>query len=240
MDDEVRREPGRSLLEPLKHSAALFVSFSAALLVGSVASRIMELISISMANGLPQDIGTVAVRALQYDIVVFLKALPLLFIPFFIAYVSIGGQNTRHRVYAAGGTMIMVLYGVLIKYFATAHVPLGSDLFGYSLSDIAATIKGGLTVDAMSVLLFIVPLALFWTTLIFVRSRRSMKPLPGLALLLTGIVLMGTASSFPDRSSFKSDLSYHLAVNKAAYFLRGILVLCDSFGNGNRYGHDPA
>ena len=218
MNNTPQKEPEHSFLGKMENCAALFVNLSSALLIAFFAARIMEFIYISMSANLPRDFLSVVLKALLFDIVSFLKILPILFIPFFIVYVSTKTMKSRYRAYGVGGSIVIILYAILIKYFATALVPLGADLFGYSLKDIEVTVRGGAVIDAISIFLFLIPISLFWVSLAFLYSRKSLKPGYAFVTLGTGVVLTFAVSAVPASTSFETELSYNLAVNKAAYF----------------------
>jgi phosphoglycerol transferase MdoB-like AlkP superfamily enzyme len=220
MDDAIQTEPNRSLLATLKKGASLFMNLSWSLLIAFFAMRIMEFTYISRTSNLPRDFGNIVRQALVFDMLSFLEMLPFLFIPFFIIYVSTRTMKSRFRAFGVAGSIIIILYAMLIKYFATALVPLGADLFGYSLKEIQETISGGLTIDPISVFLFVIPVAVFWASFKVLYSRKSIPPAYTLIIVGTGVVLACTVSGLPARTSFASELSYDLALNKAMYFTR--------------------
>jgi phosphoglycerol transferase MdoB-like AlkP superfamily enzyme len=233
MNDIVRNESRQTVLDKLADSAAMFTDLSLALLIGFIASRIMECISIAMANPLPQGFGYVIVQAAVFDMLFFLELLPVLFMVFSLVYISTRTIKVRYRAYGIAGSLILILYAMLIKYFATALVPLGADLFGYSLKEIGTTIRGGATLDTISVFLFIIPVALFLVSLSFVSTLRLIRPAYAFVILGIGAVLAVTVSPLPARSSFDTELSYHLALNKAAYFARDTHAYFSRTGAGN-------
>lgn len=220
MSSAFRTEAGQSIPVALKNSAALFVGFSCAFLISCISLRTMEFVNISLTNDLPPDFRNVVLQAILFDSIFFLETLPFLVIPFFIVYTITGTERSRYWAFGVGGSLLIIVYAVLIKYFATALAPLGADLFGYSLGDIAATVKGSATIDILSIFLFIIPVALFWVSLALIRFRTSINPMYVFVLVGVGIVMTWSVSSLPDSRSFKTDLSYHLALNKAAYFAK--------------------
>jgi phosphoglycerol transferase MdoB-like AlkP superfamily enzyme len=239
MSNAVQREPEPSFLDTLKNSAALFVSLSSALLIAFLCARIMELFTISKTVNLPEDIATVIVQALLFDLVVFLKMLPFLFVPFFIVCFIARTKRSRYRAYGIGGSIILVMYAVLIKYFATATVPLGADLFGYTLKEIKTTVSGGLTMDLISIFLFVIPVAMFWAMLKVLSTRKSMSPAYAFVLLGTGVALACTVSGLPARTSFASELSYDLALNKVMYFTGESYAYFSGSAKRNSYANIP-
>ncbi len=220
--------------DKLKNSATSFISLSLALLISFAATRLIEFLYFFSAHRMPADFGAVFFQALLFDSVVFGELLPLLFLPFFFVYLGTKNRASRFRTFGVLGTFALVLYALLIKYFNTTLVPLGSDLYGYSLKEIVETAERGATIDVMSVLLLIAPLILFWTSLAFLWERRLLRPAASLAILGAGIVLLGSVSVLPARTAFTSELSYDLALNKPAYFAKESLAyLSPSAPEGN-------
>lgn len=218
MNDTVQKEAQRSFLDKLKDCAALFGNFSQALLIAFLALRIMEFIYICKTNNPPQDLWNVITRALMFDLLSFPAILSFLFIPFVMVYFSAGTMKFRYWIYCLGGSIVIILYAALIKYFATALVPLGADLFGYSLKEINETVRGGITFDTISLFLFVIPLVAFWASFSFLYSRNLLKPVYAFVLLGAGVLLTCTVSVLPARTSFETDFSYNMALNKAVYF----------------------
>jgi phosphoglycerol transferase MdoB-like AlkP superfamily enzyme len=239
MGNAGKRGPEHSFLDTSKNSAVLFARFSPALLIAFLGARIMEILTISRTANLPNDIWIVILQALLFDLVVFLKMLPFLFVPFLIVCSIASTQRSRYWAYGVGGSIVLIVYEVLIKYFATATVPLGSDLFGYTLKEIKTTVSGGLTIDLISILLFIVPITFFWATLTFQYARKSMSVAYAFLLLGTGVVLTLTVSGLPARTSFASEFSYNLAVNKMMYFAGDTVAYFYRSARGNRYAAAP-
>ena len=233
MNDAVRQGPEDSNLDKLGTCAALFVNLSLALLIAFFAVRVMEFIYISTTNNLPRDFRNVVAQALLVDCISFLEMLPFLFIPFLVACFGVRTMKSRFWAYGVGGSIVIILYAMLIKYFATALVPLGADLFGYSLKEIEVTVKGGAAMDAMSIFLFVIPVALFWASLAFFSSRKSIKAAYAFGILGAGIVLACTVSALPARTSLKTELSYNLALNKAVYFAEESYAYFSHAARGN-------
>ena len=239
MNSTIRTEPERSFLDRLKNCAALFVSLSSAFLIAFFAARVTEFLAFSKSNNLPEDIRNVIVKALLFDIVSFLKILPFLFVPFLIVCFSARAKSSRYLAYGIGGSIVIILYAVLIKYFATATIPLGSDFFGYSLKEIKMTISGGLTIDPISIFLFVIPVGIFWASLKVVSARKSIRPAYAFVVLGAGVVLACTVSGLPARASFASESSYNLALNKVMYFAKESYAYFSRAAKGNAYAIAP-
>lgn len=207
-----------SLPGKFKNCAVLFIYLSVALLIALFAVRIMEILYISRTNNIPPDFWNVVGHAFVFDIISFLEILPFLFIPFLMIYFVTGTIKFSYLAYGAVGSVVIILYASLVKYFATAGVPLAADLFGYSMKDIEITLRGSTSMDAFSIFLFIIPLSLFWVALAFLTPRNGLKPLYALVILGTGAALVFTVPALPSATSFESEFSYNLALNKMTFF----------------------
>ena len=232
MNNVIQMKPEHSFLDKLKNCAALFVKLSLALLIAFFAARILEFIYISMTSNLPRDFGNIILQVSLFDFLSFLELLPFLFIPFFIVYVSTRTMKCRYWAYGVGGSIIIILYTMLIKYFATALVPLGADLFGYSIKEIEVTVRGGTTIDVISIFLVLIPLVLLWVSLAFLYPRKPIKPVYAFIILGTGAALIFAISGLPARKSFESELSYNLALNKMVYFAEDSLAFFSRTAEG--------
>lgn len=220
MEKIYSEKPDYPIFNKIKSCSTLLVNFSIALFITMLLLRVMEFINISYSNDLPTDISRIIIEAVIYDIIFFLKIIPFLFLPFFLVFLT--SQIKRPNFWAFGliGTLVLIIYLLLIKYFATALVPLGSDLFGYSIVEIKQTISGSSKPDITSVLIIGVILAIFWTLLSLIYNKTLVKPTYALILLIAGILLsLSKVSGLPKNTPFKSDFSYNLAVNKLAFFI---------------------
>lgn len=214
----VPERPDHSLLNRLTHCAAQFMTFSVALLIGFVAVRAMECLYVFMTRGVPGDLSAVVGHVVLIDMVSFLKILPVLFVPFLAFCVGVTSSTSRYLAYGVGGGIIIVLYSILIKYFITALVPLGADLFAYSVGDIRTIVTTGATIDAFTVGLLILPVALFWASLAWVRARSPVRPGYAVIMLVAGVVLHGTTLAVPTSTAFETEFSSSLASNKMMVF----------------------
>ena len=207
-----------SVLDRLAHCAALFVTLSAALLIAFVAVRMMELLYVLTSNKAPRDFSNVVRHVVLIDLLSFLKFLPVLFVPFLACCIGMYSTTTRYWAYGAAGTIVILLYTVMIKYFVTALVPLGADLFAYSVADMQTIIRTGAEIDAFTVGLVTLPLAIFWASLAWVRRRNPVRQAYAAVILAIGIVLHGTTFAVPAPTVFETEFSSTLASNKLMVF----------------------
>src|SRR6266513_2236971 len=202
-----------------------FGNLSLALLLALLTGRLMELSGVLMTAEVPRDVGMVIVAALRSDLLLFLELLvPLL--PLFLACRTIvRGKRADVWVYGGLGSLVLIGAVALSSYFLFSRVPLGSDLFGYSLGDILTTARGGYRFAALSVATLLLPLAVFWVALRIFKRRPVLNA--GAALLLLGIAVTLAVSGvrpLPARGALPSEFAYDIAANKAAFFIADSLA----------------
>ncbi|TLZ32072.1 MAG: LTA synthase family protein, partial [Gammaproteobacteria bacterium] len=168
----------------------------------------------------PRDVGRVIVAALRSDLVLFLELLVFLLPLFLACRMILRGKNADVRVYGGLGSLVLIGAVALSSYFLFSRVPLGSDLFGYSLSDILTTARGGYHFTELSVATLLLPLAVFWVALRIFDRHPVLEARA--ALLLLGIAVTLTVSGvrpLPARGALRSEFAYNVAANKAALFI---------------------
>ncbi len=197
-----------------------FGNLSLALLLACLTTRLVELSGIVLTTEVPQDIWTVISQAFWSDLLFFLKLLLLLLPLFFLVRLIFRGEHADLRGYGIIGSLVLSGYLILVNYFFVARVPLGADLFGYSMADILYTARAGYRVSVLSVLSCIIPLAVFWAALRYFNNRVILKPAVVFITLVAGaVVSIYGGSVLPARNAFKSEFAYDVALNKAGFFV---------------------
>jgi phosphoglycerol transferase MdoB-like AlkP superfamily enzyme len=109
---------------------------------------------------------------------------------------------------------------LLITYFNTSLVPLGADLFGYSIADIKQTLGASSALNAVTVIGFIVMLSLFVYLLISLPKRIKVNvPITVIILAIGLITVLTNIAKFSNLVNLDNEYENNLAINKTAYFL---------------------
>jgi uncharacterized sulfatase len=204
----------------LRERLVRFGNLSLALLLAFLAARLVELSGVILTTEVPQEIWTVLSRAFWFDLILFLKLLVFLLPSFFLVRLIIRGDRADLRGYGIIGSLALGGYLILVNYFFVARVPLGADLFGYSMADVLYTIRAGYLISIQSVLSCVIPLAVFWMALNYFNDRVILKPVVVFITLLVGVAMLILGVSVaPNRTAFKSEFAYDVALNKAGFFI---------------------
>jgi lipoteichoic acid synthase len=128
----------------------------------------------------------------------------LILSPFFLILSKVHSSTAKILVYMIG-FLILTISLLLNKYYATTHLSLGSDLYGYSVSDIKMIISTSSDVSLLSAW----PIVVFG--LLFVGAFRFIKIKEKYNIWLAGgiltTILFFTFNSF-SKKPFQSNLSF--------------------------------
>ncbi len=196
-------------------AASRFIAWLPALLLAQVA-----LSAWAASRALPPDnVWRVVALAVGNQLLFLLRALPILFL---LSWPLLALRHARLRVLAVGvlWSLFLLLQAGLEQYYLTSRVPLGADLFGYSLAEIRTTAgsaaDSGIGLAGWAAML--VPLALLWSLLAWrARARGAFGSLPLPVLLLAGAAawLLPVAVGVDGLRSDARDI----ATSKGAYFV---------------------
>ena len=202
-----------------------FLRLVPALLLALLCLRVVELVA-GIPSGAPLATGAlITIRALASDAYALAALLPLLFLYSLLPLLFRSRKGTLWGLGLAW-SLLVTAHAALIQYFITARVPLGADLYAYSLRDINETVTAGLKPNVTLGAGTVLALLALWTALArLLRREPSPLPLPitvlafamGLAALVFG------PGQLPQWHSETED-AHNLRINKGAYFVDDTLA----------------
>lgn len=180
-----------------------------ALVAGAVVSGVA---GVSVDGGQPWAIASIA---LAQTALVLLRAMPILLL---LSLPLLALRRERPRLVALGmlWSLFVVVQAALDQYFQVARVPLGADLFGYSVAEIRTTLSGT-PFGLHSVLAYGLPLLLLWGG-VYRLARGSEGSMRGTSVLLIAGLLAWLAPLPTGAQVLKNDAARDLAGNKLAWF----------------------
>lgn len=219
MENTFFEAPEYPVLDRFKNSAILFLKYSVALLATVFFIKLLEYTYIVIKGNIPNGFFLLALKSLFFDVVFVLKCLPVLYLPFLLFFFSL---KVKKQIYVAAGiifSIYILVYLLLLKYFFTALVPLGSDFYGYSYADIKQTVSAGLSIDVLSVIIFILPFVFLWFVLKLSAKIKTFNYRIAVGVFAVSMALLYfNVSSLPSQAGFKKDFDYNVAINKEAFF----------------------
>ena len=197
-----------------------FLSLSLILASMILMVRVYELVIVSNFSNYPSGSFGVMLAGLQYDLILYLQISAVLMIPFLlIAYFS---QKAARNFFTIASLLLMFGNLLLIKYFSTARVPLGADLFGYSITEIEHTLGAS---GEMSIFPFVVTfLYLYFMARVFIKHvYLKLKPwLMGVLTVLMFASFLPVRQLSPDPSKYASEFNFYAANNKLGFFAQSV------------------
>ena len=206
--------------DKLQKAVRFYVNLTAALLFTFVLLRFLEMATLTLTRTAPSNWWIVLTAALYSDVLVYLKLVALLAIPSIFSFKLFRYKRTTYMLVGSMGSVLIGLYVVLIHYFSTALVPLGADLFGYTLSEIVQTTKAAGDFSVVNLFIVLFPVSIYWIVLYALYLRPFLGFYPGvLGISIGAILCYFNVASAPQYAWFKNEYEYNLSTNKLGYFL---------------------
>lgn len=152
-----------------------------------------------------------------FDLIFFFQMSAVLFILFMIVFFI--NKKAAQIFFRTLGILISFIYLLLILYFSKAALPLGSDLFGYSLAEITHTVgsAGGFNLK------YLIAFLVFISVNILIYNRINKLKLPNFVInlfyLFLVISVLGAKYLAPKSREFANTSDYSLAVDKMQFFV---------------------
>lgn len=175
----------------------------------------------SALRAVPEAAGAPVLVALAVgnQLLFLLRALPLLLL---LAWplASLPGRRAALLAVGALWSLFLLLQAGLEQYYLAARVPLGADLFGYSLAEIRTTVGGaGAAIGAAGWAGLSLPVLLLWVGLVW----RGRHPPRARSDLFAGVVAIGVVAWLlplaPGARGLASEDARGVAISKGAYFV---------------------
>ena len=109
-----------------------FISLSFILGLMILLVRLYELVITSNYYNYPPGSFVSLIIGIKYDVILYLRISAILMFPYLI--IGLFSQKVARTFFIIVSVLIVLGDMLLLKYFATALVPLGSDLFAYSFA----------------------------------------------------------------------------------------------------------
>jgi uncharacterized sulfatase len=178
--------------------------------------RFYEIVVTSNFSNYPGGSIIPLLKGIKFDIILYLQLSAILMIPFLI--IAFFSQKTARYFFAAISLLLVLGDILLLQYFATARVPLGADLLGYSITEISQTVGASGKFNIFPFLLVFVFLGIM--ARIFVRHV-YFKIKPWAMLVVTAFMfssLLPVRFLKADPSKYENEFGLFVANNKLGFF----------------------
>ncbi len=151
------------------------------------------------------------------DLLFWLKSLLVLYIIFVILFLI--SRKFSERLYGVFIMIMVLIQFCLTVYFATALVPLGGDLYGYSSAEIKQTVGAAGVINFLNILSLLLLLAVTAAALwILPRKFHVNRYVAVLLPILSLFVILAGGTAMTNSVDLKSEFADNLVLNKTDYF----------------------
>jgi phosphoglycerol transferase MdoB-like AlkP superfamily enzyme len=198
-------------------AAVSFARLSIVWLIIIILLSLFELMYNGLVHQFPQNMGEVLMWSFLNDLFFWLKCQ----IYFFVIYavLNLFSPKLARIIFSVFIVLMAIIQLSLVSYFTTSLVPLGADLYGYSIEDIKQTVGASGGISFIEIIGIILVLGAVISGLWLLAPRIKVKKYLAFALLFISFlsVVIG-AQAMVGQANFKSDFSNNLVVNKSDHF----------------------
>jgi phosphoglycerol transferase MdoB-like AlkP superfamily enzyme len=174
------------------------------------------------AHGIPKELGKILLIGLVKDIAFVLTTGLWLFILYYLVFCL--HKKIAKIFYIVLAVLLCSIQLALSNYFVATLVPLGSDLWTYSMADIKQTV-GAAGIKTMVIIGLIVAIGLIITSFVVfpqkIKERYKAARIAFFIMLLAQLLHVGTKSSL---LKAKSEQATNLSINKSYFFYKQTLA----------------
>ncbi|HZW69729.1 MAG TPA: sulfatase-like hydrolase/transferase, partial [Hanamia sp.] len=200
------------IVNAMQESSAYSLLLCACLLL----VKAMEIVRDCIQFGIPKDLLSVINHAIINELTFDLNFL-ILPVAVFTFLFLINKKIARIFIICLS-VIIVVIHAALAEYFLQTLVPLGADLFGYSLADIKQTVgAAGVSIS----FIFIITLLLGSVIFLFLFIPRKIKIKPVAAFSIVTLFILGaliSVANITSRWKPGPEFSNSMALNKSFFF----------------------
>jgi uncharacterized sulfatase len=161
---------------------------------------------------------TVAATTLINYVFYCLKVYFFLLIPFLLIYFF--SKKAAHFAYAFFAIFLLLIQTALVQYFNKTMVPLGSDLYAYSLSDIRQTIGASGSIHLSTFIFALLLIAVFVFIFIYFPKKVKAGKYLTAAILALSIIIITTGFTLPNTGTLKTEYARTAVINKSDFFIK--------------------
>ena len=200
----------------IRQSFKRFISMTLLLTGLVILVRLYELFFIAAKSGYPAESHVALLYGLRFDLLLSLRFSLILLIPFLV--IDHYNQKAARIFFTLFAVLLVVSEVVLLQYFSTTKIPLGSDILGYSMEELKQTVGASGALNAASIIsLLLLTLAAFY---LFYRWSVFKVPsgVRGLMIFVLLYTLLSSNKFNPDPAEYKSEFIMNIAANKFNLF----------------------
>lgn len=186
------------------------------LLVLFILFRVFELVDDSLHHGMASGLLSIFMAGLLKDTAFLFTLAPAFILLYILLYLL--NRKIANSFFTIIAALLCIIQVSLIQYFQTTLVPLGGDLWGYTMADIKQTI-GAAGIKTSVIIILIISVAAIVFLLVWLPAKiKVSSPLSYIILLLALLSLFFSFASKASGIHMKTEYANSLSLNKSWFF----------------------
>jgi phosphoglycerol transferase MdoB-like AlkP superfamily enzyme len=217
----------------IRQSFRRFISLTMLMTGLVILVRIYELVFVATKAGYPAGSALEMFYGLQFDFILSLRFSLFLLIPFMV--IDHYSQKSARIFFTLFAVLLVVSEVVLLQYFSTTKIPLGSDILGYSMEEIKQTVGASGELSAATLIPLLMLLLLAFYAFYKYSDFKVISGIRTLMMLFLLFALLPSSRFNPDPATYKSEFVMNIAANKLNLFTGSILKYYTQNKNSGKF-----
>lgn len=178
--------------------------------------RLFDVFVITKEFSFPSGMRGSHLLGILYDTYFVFKVAGVFFLPFLL--LTLLRVKIAQGVFVFSGVLVVVVNLILIVYFASTKIMLGSDIFGYSVAEIRETLQTSNSFSAINIIPFIAFPILYLALHHYIVRIKIPNAVYYIFYPVIAVVFLTSGYSVASANLFKDSFRASLATNKFGYF----------------------
>ena len=210
--------PVKHIISRLGDAAIAFIQRIAVLFLLFLLLRVFEITYDAILHGPAVNMLMVLVTGIVKDTSFLARICIWLFLLYGALYML--NKKTAQVVFIVFSIVLCLIQVSLVQYFLTTLVPLGGDLWAYSIKDIKQTVGAAGGIPTSAIIIFLVFIALIITALVIVPRKIRVSRRWALLIVLAFCIFVpfNIADAANNIKPSRNEYSNNLSTNKSYFF----------------------
>ncbi len=193
-----------------------YLPFIYSLIISLILLRIYEIHSVTTSHYLSLEADVYLLKSMVTDFTFAgFSGVILLFVSYILLHIR---ESMIRPVLFFLSALFLLSYTALIQYFIELLLPLGADLYAYSIKETSNTIHTSVNIGINILWPYFLVICVYFSAWYFLVKRKHNDRISRIALISILILAILFPFTYPDQTDFKDQNNYNLISNKSVFF----------------------
>lgn len=186
------------------------------LIISLTLLRLYEIFSVTTSHYLVLEADVYLLKSLAADLTFAgISGVILLLVSYVLIHIR---ESMIRPVLIILSVLFLLMYTALIQYFIELLLPLGADLYAYSVRETSDTIQTSVNIDFKMLWPYFLVIWIYFTSCYFLKKLKLNDKSSRIALISILTLAFLFPLAYPDQHDFKNQNNYNLIANKSVFF----------------------